>query len=233
MGVSSSQSFSVPSRRFIPPTYLSSTTWGISQSIDTNQPNNANMSSAKLHPLIDGGVKQQADNGNGGKLRCKCKSQPVEVTLDSNVAFNHACGCSKCWKPSGSLFSVVGVVPRDKLSVTSNSNKLTIVDKSAVIQRNACKDCGVHMFGRIEVDHAFKGLDFVHAELGSEQDKWQKPQFAAFVSSIIEQGFEPEKMGDVRAAFQKQGLQSYDCLSPDLMDMIAAHTAKKSGQSKL
>ena len=49
------------------------------------------MSSAKLHPLIDGGVKQQADNGNGGKLRCKCKSQPVEVTLDSNVAFNHAC----------------------------------------------------------------------------------------------------------------------------------------------
>jgi len=190
------------------------------------------MASAKLHPLIDGGVKQQADNGSGGKLRCKCKSQPVEVTLDSNVAFNHACGCSKCWKPSGSLFSVVGVVPRDKLSVTSNSNKLTIVDKSAVIQRNACKDCGVHMFGRIEVDHAFKGLDFVHAELGSEQDKWQKPQFAAFVSSIIEQGFEPEKMGDVRAAFQKQGLQSYDCLSPDLMDMIAAHTAKKSGQSK-
>jgi len=49
------------------------------------------MASAKLHPLIDGGVKQQADNGNGGKLRCKCKSQPVEVTLDSNVAFNHAC----------------------------------------------------------------------------------------------------------------------------------------------
>jgi hypothetical protein len=49
------------------------------------------MTSAKLHPLIDGGVKQQADNGNGGKLRCKCKSKPVEVTLDSNVAFNHAC----------------------------------------------------------------------------------------------------------------------------------------------
>ena len=49
------------------------------------------MASAKLHPLIDGGVKQQADNGSGGKLRCKCKSQPVEVTLDSNVAFNHAC----------------------------------------------------------------------------------------------------------------------------------------------
>jgi S-(hydroxymethyl)glutathione synthase len=191
------------------------------------------MASQTLHPSIDGGIKQTADNGAGGTLRCKCSSQPIEVTLDSNVAFNHACGCSKCWKPNGALFSVVGVVPRDKLRVTANGNKLKILDSTAVIQRNACKNCGVHMFGRIEVDHAFKGLDFVHAELGSEQDGWQKPQFAAFVSSIIEQGFDPQKMGDVRSAFQKQGLQSYDCLSPDLMDMIAAHTAKKSGaQSK-
>ena len=89
------------------------------------------------------------------------------------------------------------------------------------------------MFGRIEADHAFKGLDFVHVELGDERDKWQKPLFAAFVSSIIEQGFEPGKMGEVRAKFQEQGLQSYDCLSPELMDLIAAHTAKKAGvQSK-
>lgn len=186
----------------------------------------------QLHPTIDSGLGQQADNGSGGKLRCKCSSQPVEVTLDSNVAFNHACGCSKCWKPNGALFSVVGVVPVDKLKVSANGNKLKIVDPSAAIQRNACKDCGVHMFGRIEVDHAFKGLDFVHTELGSDQDNWQKPQFAAFVSSIIEQGFDPQQMGDVRSAFQKQGLQSYDCLSPDLMDLIATHTAKKTGKSK-
>lgn len=49
------------------------------------------MAPVKLHPAIDGGIKSHADNGNGGKLRCKCNSQPVEVTLDSNVAFNHAC----------------------------------------------------------------------------------------------------------------------------------------------
>lgn len=89
------------------------------------------------------------------------------------------------------------------------------------------------MFGRIEADHAFKGLDFVHTELGSEGDGWQKPQFAAFVSSIIEQGFAAEGMGGVRGRFGEVGLQCYDCLSPDLMDMIAAHTAKKTaGQSK-
>lgn len=74
---------------------------------------------------------------------------------------NHACGCSKCWKPAGALFSVVGVIPVDQLSVTANKQKLQIVDKSAVIQRYACKECGVHLFGRIENDHPFKGLDFV------------------------------------------------------------------------
>jgi S-(hydroxymethyl)glutathione synthase len=186
-----------------------------------------------LHPTIDKGInQQQPDNGSGGKLRCKCSSQPVEITLDSNVAFNHACGCSKCWKPAGALFSVVGVVPREKLRVSANSDKLRVVDSSAVIQRNACKDCGVHLFGRIEADHAFKGLDFVHVELGEAKDGWQKPLFAAFVSSIIEQGFEPEKMGDVRAKFEKEGLKCYDCLSPELMDLIAAHTAKKAGKSK-
>lgn len=173
-----------------------------------------------LHPLVDQGIRKGDPNKAGGKLHCLCSSDPVEVTLGSNVLFNHACGCSKCWKPKGALFSVVAVVPRDKLSVTANGSKLHIIDQSAVIQRNACKDCGAHLFGRIEVDHAFKGLDFVHAELSDEQG-WAEPQFAAFVSSIIEQGFDPEKMEDVRKKFKSAGLETYDCLSPTLMDLIA------------
>lgn len=89
------------------------------------------------------------------------------------------------------------------------------------------------MYGRIEADHPFKGLDFVHAEL-SDEPGWQEPQFAAFVSSIIEQGFDPEKMGDVRGKFKEVGLEPYDCLSPALMDLIAAYTAKQAGiKSKL
>ena len=131
-------------------------------------------------------------------------------------------------KPSGALFSIVGVVPRDSLSVTSNESKLKIVDESAAIQRHACSECGAHLFGRIEQDHPFKGLDFVHVEL-SDDKGWQEPQFAAFVSSIIEQGFDPEKMGDVRGKFKSVGLETYDCLSPALMDLIASFTAKKAG----
>ena len=58
----------------------------------------------------------------------------------------------------------------------------------------------------------------------------QEPQFAAFVSSIIEQGFDPDKMTDVRNKLKEAGLQPYDCLSPPLMDMLASHTAKQSSK---
>ncbi|KAF6788477.1 glutathione-dependent formaldehyde-activating enzyme [Colletotrichum musicola] len=182
-----------------------------------------------LHPLVDNGITKGNSNFSGGKLRCHCKSNPVEVTLGSNVAHNHACGCSKCWKPEGALFSVVAVVPRDQLKVTANAGKLHVVDSSAVIQRNACRECGVHLFGRIEKDHPFKGLDFVHVEL-SDQKGWQEPQFAAFVSSIIEQGFHPKGIDEVRAKFKSVGLETYDTLSPPLMDLIATWTAQQAGR---
>ena len=44
------------------------------------------------------------------------------------------------------------------------------------------------MYGRIEnTKHPFYGLDFIHTEL-SPQQGWSAPEFAAFVSSIIEVG---------------------------------------------
>ncbi|KAH0347746.1 glutathione-dependent formaldehyde-activating enzyme, partial [Aureobasidium melanogenum] len=192
--------------------------------------------SFNLHPLINNGLKKGTDDFSGGSLHCHCKSSPVTISLSSNVAHNHACGCSKCWKPSGAIFSIVGVVPRSSLSVSSGANKLYIVDEKAVIQRHACKECGVHMFGRIETEHAFHGLDFVHVELSDEKG-WQEPQFAAFVSSVIEQGLiAPEQADKVRAQLKGLGLETYDALSPGLMDAIATFVAKKNGalrESKL
>ncbi|KAK3315561.1 Mss4-like protein [Apodospora peruviana] len=182
-----------------------------------------------LHPLIDNGLTKGSDSFSGGKLHCHCTSSPVEVTLSGPVLHNHACGCSKCWKPTGALFSVVAVIPKDQLSVTANGSKLAIVDESATIQRYACKDCGVHLYGRIEKEHPFHGLDFVHVELSDDQG-WQEPQFAAFVSSIIEQGFDPAGIDEVRAKLKSVGLETYDALSPPLMDAIATWTAKKAGK---
>jgi S-(hydroxymethyl)glutathione synthase len=184
----------------------------------------------KIHPSVDSGLKKGKADFAGGTLTCRCSSNPVEVKLSSQTAHNHACGCTKCWKPEGALFSVVAVVPRDKVSVTKNAEKLKVVDPSATIQRYACSGCGVHMYGRIEnKNHPFYGLDFVHTEL-SKDDGWQEPQFAAFVSSIIESGAKPSEMGAVRARLKELGLEPYDCLSPALMDAIATHVAKQSGK---
>ena len=180
----------------------------------------------KIHPEVDDGVTKGSASFSGGTLRCKCATDKVEVKVSGNVAHNHVCGCSKCWKPKGAVFSQIAVVSRDKLKVTAHEEKLEVVDPSAAIQRYACKSCGVHMFGRIEVkNHPFHGLDFVHTELSSEKG-WNEPEFAAFVSSIIEQGFPPDKMDGVRGRLKELGLEPYDCLSPPLMDAIATHVAK-------
>jgi S-(hydroxymethyl)glutathione synthase len=191
------------------------------------------MANVKIHPSVDEGVKPGAKDFKGGALTCKCSSDPVTVALASNVAFNHACGCSKCWKPQDALFSVVAVVPRDKLSVTTNAQKLKVVDAAAAIQRHACTSCGVHMYGRIEdKSHPFYGFDFVHVELSKDKG-WAAPEFAAFVSSIIETGgAKPDQMGAVRGRLKELGLEPYDCLSPALMDLIATHVAKQKGVLK-
>ena len=187
------------------------------------------MSGFSLHPSVDHGIAQGAEGFNGGTLQCQCASDPVQVQVGAQVAFNHACGCSKCWKPAGALFSVVGVVPRDKVQVTAHPEKLKIVDESAPIQRHACTGCGTHLFGRIEnQNHPFYGLDFIHTEL-SPQTGWAGPGFAAFVSSIIETGTPPAQMAAIRQALTDKGLLTYDCLSPALMDLIATHTAKAKG----
>ena len=181
-----------------------------------------------IHPAIDNGFPPAAPGFAGGTLKCKCATNPVVVRLDAQTAFNHACGCTKCWKPDGAIFSQVAVVGRDKVHVVSGAEKLQVVDPSAVIQRYACKDCGTHMYGRIEkTDHPFYGLDFVHTELSSETG-WAPPQFAAFVSSVIEAGVPPSKMPEIRARLAELGLPPYDVLSPDLMDLIATHTAKQA-----
>ena len=185
-----------------------------------------------IHPSIDRGIPPAAAGFAGGTLTCKCADRPVKVKVASQSAHNHACGCTKCWKPDGALFAMVAVAPRDKVTVTDNADKLKIVDESATIQRHACTGCGVHMYGRIEkTGHPFHGLDFIHTEL-SQDSGWSPPEFAAFVSSIIESGADPKNQDNVRARLRELRLEPYDCLSPPLMDYIATHIAKASGVLK-
>lgn len=194
-----------------------------------NQSVNSTHSDIHIHPAVDNGVKGSSEGFNGGTLHCHCAANQVEVTVKAQCAHNHVCGCTKCWKPDGALFSQVAVVPRDAVSVTANEDKLTVVDAAAAIQRHACRECGVHMYGRIEdTSHPFYGLDFIHTELSDAQG-WAGPEFAAFTSSIIESGTPPEQMDAVRGRLKSLGLEPYDCLSPPLMDVIATHAAKSKG----
>ena len=189
-------------------------------------------SKISIHPSVDNGIKPAADNFAGGTLSCKCTENAVVVSVNGQSAHNHACGCTKCWKPPGALFSVVAVAPRENLNVTQNGNKLKIVDNNATIQRYACTKCGVHMYGRIEnQNHPLYGFDFIHTEL-SKESGWAAPTFAAFVSSIIESGAKPSEMGAVRGRLKELGLEPYDCLSPPLMDFIATKVAKATGVLK-
>ena len=186
-------------------------------------------STISINPSVDHGVKPGAATFAGGTLLCSCKQNAVTVSIKGQCAYNHVCGCTKCWKPDGALFSQVAVVGRDNLKVTAHENKLKIVDASAAIQRHACKECGVHMYGRIENKaHPFHGFDFIHTEL-SKDIGWAAPEFAAFVSSIIEVGTKPDQMGGIRTRLKELHLEPYDCLSPGLMDAIATHIAKASG----
>jgi S-(hydroxymethyl)glutathione synthase len=84
------------------------------------------------------------------------------------------------------------------------------------------------MYGPVEREHAFQGLDFIHPERFQEAG-WAPPTFAAFVSSVIEAGVDPARMDGIRARLRELGLEPYDCLSPPLMDYVATWVAKKAG----
>lgn len=187
------------------------------------------LSGVSIHPAVDNGIKPAQAGFSGGTLQCHCTTDPVRIAVRAQSAHNHVCGCTKCWKPQGAIFSQVAVVPRDAVEVIQGAEKLEVVNRDAPIQRHRCRLCGVHMYGRIENrDHPFHGLDFVHTEL-SDEDGWSAPEFAAFVSSVIESGVDPARMPAIRARLRELGLEPYDALSPPLMDAIATHIAKRSG----
>src|SRR5437870_7970319 len=92
-----------------------------------------------IHPSIDSGVNKGYGSFTGGTLVCKGKDTPVKIGITCDVAHNHACGCTKCWKPEGATFSVVAVVPRENVAVLENGDKLQIVDTSAAIDRKSTR----------------------------------------------------------------------------------------------
>ena len=92
-----------------------------------------------IHPSVDNGVKKGDPNFGGSDLTCKCASGQVVVNVGGQTAHNHVCGCTKCWKPEGAVFSMVAVVAREKVSVKQNGQKLGAV-------RGRLKDLGLEPY---------------------------------------------------------------------------------------
>jgi S-(hydroxymethyl)glutathione synthase len=188
------------------------------------------MVSISLHPSVDGGINRGETEFKGAMLRCHCASDPVAVSLREPCSHNHLCGCSKCWKPAGALFAQVAVVPRGTIDVIDNAQKLHVIDNTQSIKRYACGECGTHLFGRVDdKQHHLYGVDFIHPEL-STNTGWPAPEFAAFVSSIIEAGTNASHMHAVRGRIKALGLDAYDAFSPELMDVIAYHKVKMANR---
>jgi S-(hydroxymethyl)glutathione synthase len=183
-----------------------------------------------LHPALPL-TPDSASPGPVGVLRCRCPQDAVEVHVGTPAVHSHLCGCTQCWKPEGALFALTSVVPADAVKTVAHGEKLAIVDNTKAIRRHACQACGAHMHGEVcDADHHFFGLAFIHPELGSAVPP--APEFAGFVSSIIESGVSPTRMVAIRAALRDQGITACDAFSPEIMDLIAWHRVKLAREAR-
>jgi S-(hydroxymethyl)glutathione synthase len=177
----------------------------------------------ELHNSINTEVRAPASSST---LQCLCADSPVTVAVAAPIVHNHLCGCSKCWKPAGALLAQTAVVAADAATVLENEIKLAVVDPSLAIKRHACGTCGAHMIGTVEdPEHHFFGLTFVHPELATEQVVG-RPEFAGFVSSVVETGTCAADMEAIRGQLAQSDIPSYDAFSPEIMDIIAYHKRK-------
>ncbi len=166
-----------------------------------------------IHPAVDKGTKPAAANFAGGTLVCHCSDKKVAVAIDSQCAYNHVCGCTKCWKPAGALFSQVAAVPRDKLRVTATATNsrswIRMRLSNGTPARVAAYTCTVAL--RMK---SIRSSVSISSTRNSRRTK---------------AGRRRNNMGAVRARLRELKFEPYDCLSPALMDAIATHTAKASG----
>jgi hypothetical protein len=88
------------------------------------------------------------------------------------------------------------------------------------------KPAGAHLYGDVpDVNHHFHGLCFVHPELAQDAP-CGAPEFAGFVSSLIESGTCPSLMEAIRGRMAALKILAFDGFSPEIMDIIAWHKRK-------
>ena len=106
---------------------------------------------------------------------CECGSVRYEVADAFQYAAN--CHCSRCRAATGSAFKPFAGIERDKLEVTSGTDKLRIVGEEDA-NDTRCAVCGSLLFSVVR-DGAY-----VHVALGSLEDEPAiRPREHIFVGS--------------------------------------------------
>ena len=151
-----------------------------------------------IHPSVDGGVESRARKTSpGGSWRGGYADEPSDWQLIPNPPTT-TYELRQMLEPAGASFSIIAVVPRDKLAVTAKADKLKIVD---AVPRSSAMHARTAEFTFTAVSR-MRSIRFmarvIHTEL-SPDTGWSEPTFAAFVSSIIESGADPANQGAVRS----------------------------------
>ena len=95
------------------------------------------------------------------KLRGSCLCEAVQYEISDELLYAAYCHCSECRRFSGSAFSALGGIARDKLQITSGEDLIKYFRKTEASNMAFCEVCGSSLF----TDKPLKGL--VHLRLGT------------------------------------------------------------------
>ena len=167
------------------------------------------MATVSIHPAVDNGVKAGSPSFAGGTLQCKCASNPVEVKVTAQSAHNHVCGCTKCWKPAGALFSwwpwcraTRSASPR----TPTGSRPSTPCDHPTPRLHRLRR----YMYGRIEnTKHPMGSISSTPSCRRIRVVGSRVRRLRVLDHQI---GAPPDQMGAVRSRLKELRLEPYDCL---------------------
>ena len=188
----------------------------------------------KLHPSIDKGLKAGAKKFKGGTLTCHCAADPVTVAIKGNVAHNHACGCTKCWKPDGrQVLRRRGRRPRQPRGHC---------ERAEAARRRCQRRHPAPRLHRLRRAHVRPHREHqLTRSSASTSCTWSCRRTRAGPSRV--RGLRvvdhrrraspsPKEMTKIRARLKKLRLAPYDCLSPPLMDQSRRTWRRRRARSR-
>ena len=111
-------------------------------------------------------------------LKGSCLCGLITYSADTNPLFTAVCNCLSCQKSTGSSFSLIVGIKKDKFNLTGDTLKTyeDIGDSGKHTYRHFCSNCGSTLFAEMEL---FPDLTCIKA--GTLEDSSSlKPQFHVY-----------------------------------------------------